>query len=64
MAQHFCFAKVLACGRVTERERGNPLRFPPSHSPFLAIGRGEGTKPVGNHTKAPEAYAFRGFFSP
>ena len=39
-------------------------KVPPSHSPFLAIGRGEGTKPVGNHIKAPEAYAFRGFFPP
>ena len=43
---------------------GEPAKVPPSHSPFLAIGRGEGTKPVGNHTKAPEAYAFRGFFPP
>lgn len=35
LVQHFCFAKVVACGRVTERERGNPLRFPPHTPPSL-----------------------------
>ena len=49
LVRHFCCAKVVACGRVIEREWGNPSKVPPSHSPFLAIGRGEGTKPVGNH---------------
>ena len=34
LVQHFCFAKVVACGRVTERERGNPLRFPPLTLPL------------------------------
>ena len=36
LVRYFCFAKVVACGRVTERERGNPSKVPPSHSPFLA----------------------------
>ena len=35
LVRHFCFAKVVACGRVTERERGNPLRFPPHTPPSL-----------------------------
>ena len=38
LEQHFCYAKVVACGRVTEREWGNPSKVPPSHSPFLAVG--------------------------
>ena len=38
LEQHFCYAKVVACGRVTEREWGNPSKGPPSHSPFLAVG--------------------------
>ena len=37
LEQHFCYAKVVACGRVIERERGNPSKVPPSHSPFLAM---------------------------
>ena len=37
LVRYFCFAKVVACGRVTERERGNPSKVPPSHSPFLAM---------------------------
>ena len=37
MEQHFCYAKVVACGRVIEREWGNPSKVPPSHSPFLAM---------------------------
>ena len=37
LEQHFCYAKVVACGRVTEREWGNPSKVPPSHSPFLAV---------------------------
>ena len=37
LEQHFCYAKVVACGRVTEREWGNPSKVPPSHSPFLAM---------------------------
>ena len=38
LEQHFCYAKVVACGRVIEREWGNPSKVPPSHSPFLAVG--------------------------
>ena len=37
LKQHFCYAKVVACGRVIEREWGNPSKVPPSHSPFLAV---------------------------
>ena len=39
LEQHFCYAKVVACGRVIEREWGNPSKVPPSHSPFLSGGR-------------------------
>ena len=35
LEQHFCCAKVLACGRMPERERGNPQRFPPHTPPSL-----------------------------
>ena len=35
LEQHFCFAKVVACGRMTERERGNPPWFPPHTPPSL-----------------------------
>ena len=35
MEQHFCSAKVVACGRVIEREWGNPQRFPPHTPPSL-----------------------------
>ena len=41
---HFCYAKVVACGRMTEREWGNPSKVPPSHSPFLAMCRGADNK--------------------
>ena len=41
---HFCYAKVVACGRVIEREWGNPSKVPPSHSPFLAMCRGADNK--------------------
>ena len=37
LVQHFCYAKVVACGRVIERKWGNPSKVPPSHSPFLAM---------------------------
>ena len=37
LEQHFCYAKVVACGRVIEREWGNPSKVPPSHAPFLAM---------------------------
>ena len=51
MEQHFCCAKVLACGRVTEREWGNPSKVPPSHSPFLAICEGANNKTCGQLQK-------------
>ena len=35
LEQHFCYAKVVACGRVIEREWGNPQRFPPHAPPSL-----------------------------
>ena len=44
MEQHFCYAKVVACGRVIEREWGNPSKVSPSHSPFLAMCRGADNK--------------------
>ena len=51
LEQHFCYAKVVACGRVTEREWGNPQRFPPHTPPSLRYARVRTTKPVGNHKK-------------
>ena len=51
LVQHFCFAKVGACGRVTERERGNPLRFPPHTPPSLRYARVRTTRPEGNHKR-------------
>ena len=47
----FCCAKSVACGRVTEREWGNPQRFPPHTPPSLRYARVRTTKPVGNHKK-------------
>ena len=47
LVQHFCCAKVVACGRVIERERGNPSKVPPSHSPFLAVGGSADNKTCG-----------------
>ena len=41
---HFCYAKVVACGRVIEREWVNPSKVSPSHSPFLAMCRGADNK--------------------
>jgi len=31
LVHHFCYTKVLACGRVIEREWGNPSKVSPSH---------------------------------
>ena len=47
LEQHFCYAKVTACGRVIEREWGNPSKVPPSHSPLLAVGGSAGNKTCG-----------------
>ena len=38
LEQHFCCAKSVACGRVIEREWGNPQRFPPHTPPSLRYG--------------------------
>ena len=51
MVQHFCYAKVVACGRVIEREWGNPSKVPPSHSPFLAVGGSADNKTCGQSQK-------------
>ena len=40
LERRFCAAKSVACGRVIEREWGNPSKVSPSHSPFLAVGGG------------------------
>ena len=37
LEQHFCYAKVVACGQVIEREWGNPSKVPPSHSLRVAL---------------------------
>ena len=47
----FCCAKSVACGRVIEREWGNPQRFPPHTPPSLRYARVRTTKPEGNHKK-------------
>ena len=49
LVQHFCFAKVVACGRVIEREWGNPQRFPPHTPPSLRYARVRTTRPEGSH---------------
>ena len=51
LEQHFCYAKVTACGRVIEREWGNPSKVPPSHSPFLAVGGSADNKTCGQSQK-------------
>ena len=51
LEQHFCYAKVGACGRVIEREWGNPSKVPPSHSPFLAVGGSADNKTCGQSQK-------------
>ena len=39
LEQHFCCAKVVACGRVIEREWGNPSKVPPLTLPLPCDGR-------------------------
>ena len=51
MERRFCCAKSVACGRVIEREWGNPQRFPPHTPPSLRYARVRTTKPVGDHKK-------------
>ena len=53
LEQHFCYAKVVACGRVIEREWGNPSKVPPSHSPFLAVGGSADNKTCGQPKRRP-----------
>ena len=53
LERRFCCAKSVACGRVIEREWGNPQRFPPHTPPSLRYARVRTTKPEGNH-KAKE----------
>ena len=57
LEQHFCYAKVVACGRVTEREWGNPSKVPPSHSPFLAVGGSADNKTCGHPQKKRRPWA-------
>ena len=52
LEQHFCYAKVVACGRVIEREWGNPSKVPPSHSPFLAMCGSADNKTCGQSQKS------------
>ena len=56
----FCCAKSVACGRVIEREWGNPQRFPPHTPPSLRYARVRTTKPEGNHRKKhhPSGWCF------
>ena len=49
LERRFCCAKSVACGRVIEREWGNPQRFPPHTPPSLRWAGVRATKPVGNH---------------
>ena len=49
--RRFCCAKSVACGRVTEREWGNPSKVPPSHSPFLAVCGSANNKTCGQSQK-------------
>ena len=51
LVRRFCCAKSVACGRVIEREWGNPSKVPPSHSPFLAVGGSAGNKTCGHPQK-------------
>ena len=60
LERRFCCAKSVACGRVIERERGNPQRFPPHTPPSLRYARVRTTKPEGNHRKKhhPSGWCF------
>ena len=54
LERHFCCAKVIACGRMIEREWGNPSKVPPSHSPFLAVCGSANNKTCGrSHKETP-----------
>ena len=64
LERHFCYAKVVACGRMTERERENPQRFPPSHSPFLAVCGSAGNRYSCHAAKAAWQLSFPEVLSP
>lgn len=56
---HFCCAKVVACGRMTEREWGNPQRFPPHTPPFPAVCGSTDNKTCGQSRKShPKGWLF------
>ena len=59
---HFCYAKVVACGRVIEREWVNPSKVPPSHSPFLAMCGSADNKTCGQSQKKRRAMQRVSFF--
>ena len=56
LERRFCCAKSVACGRVIEREWGNPQRFPPHTPPSLRYARVRTTKPEGNHKKKNHSF--------
>ena len=60
LERRFCCAKSVACGRVIEREWGNPQRFPPHTPPSLRYARVRTTKPESNHKKKhhPSGWGF------
>ena len=60
LERRFCAAKSVACGRVIEREWGNPQRVPPHTPPSLRYARVRTTKPEGNHKK--KNHPLGGFF--
>ena len=47
LERRFCCAKSVACGRVIERERGNPSKAPPHTPPSLQYTEGAGNKTCG-----------------
>ena len=51
LEQHFCYAKVVACGRTTEREWGNPQRVPPHTPPSLRCVGVRTTKSAPSHKR-------------
>ena len=62
LVRRFCCAKSVACGRVIEREWGNPQRFPPHTPPSLRYARVRTTKPEGNHKRKETSFRMSLFF--
>ena len=60
LEQHFCYAKVNACGRVIESAGETRLRFPLHTPPSLRWAGVQTTKPVDNHKKKhhPSGWCF------